>query len=202
MSGKMVFMAKIKTRRNESGSFGRWIGIIALSAFGVLFLVALFGLAGPVGEKARELSFSLLGIGSLILPVGAFLGASFLSSRRDSFSYSKTLGIGLVFLALYALIGLMSENLGGAAGVYLGDLVSASFGFWGALVLLGALGAIGLIAFFDFGTVLTLLGKLIRSGVMWVASLFTRGESGPFQEETGEPLEETARDKAGTPAEH
>lgn len=122
---------------------------IVFAALGGILILAVFGLAGPAGGVISRVGGWFLGWGYVFLPVAFwFLAAIFFFSGRK---YSPSVILG-VFLVLVSLLGI-SDALGKDAGV-LGAAVSSPiyiFGFWATLVIMAALGLIGLLLAFSVG---------------------------------------------------
>lgn len=128
----------------------RIIGAVVATAFGGVFVLAYFGLAGPVGTMLwRTFSF-LMGWGYALVPLAFFAAA--LALLRGVPENVWTLGAGIV-LAVLSMLGISDEIRPFHAGL-LGQAVgsiSALFGFWASVVILAAAGISGIFLAFHGG---------------------------------------------------
>lgn len=132
----------------------KWTAGVVLVAFGVIMGLAAFGLAGIAGSAIFSFGYGALGIGAFLLPVllvavglGIMLGRSFVSPLTGA-------GIALIILSTLTFLGIISTSLGGAAGAIAGHAVAEFLGLAGAIIMLLALCAIGLIIATDVVAVL------------------------------------------------
>lgn len=116
---------------------------VVAAAFGAVLVMAQFGLAGPAGNFIfTSLSF-LMGWEYALLPAAFFITA--IAFLRGIPSNAVTLAIGLS-LAVLSVLGISHEIEPYSAGL-VGQAIasiSAVFGFWASLVILGAAGICGL----------------------------------------------------------
>ncbi|MDE1945083.1 MAG: DNA translocase FtsK, partial [Patescibacteria group bacterium] len=123
----------------------RVVAAIALVAAGVLLALAIFGGAGPAGRAAFAAAYALVGIGAFTLPVALIAVGLYAGFGRPALSPLATSGVALILAAVLAFAGLFpGAPEGGAAGRYVGGMLDGFFGFWGAVVLLLAVIALGI----------------------------------------------------------
>lgn len=141
-------MKKKSEREKKSRNTGlllKSVSIIALFAFGLILLLSVFKLGGPVGTALFNQAFGFLGIAAYVLPVGILgLGVSLLIGRAIVDTITAA-GIALIGIALLGLLGMVVSTWGGAAGSFLSATASELVGIWGAIVVLGGMAAIGLV---------------------------------------------------------
>lgn len=132
----------------------KWTAGVVLVAFGVIMGLAAFGLAGIAGTAIFSFGYGTLGVGAFLLPVllvavglGIILGRSFVSPLTG-------VGIALIILSTLTFLGIISTSLGGSAGALAGHAASEFLGLAGAVIMLLALCAIGLIIATDVVAVL------------------------------------------------
>lgn len=132
----------------------KWTAGVVLVAFGVIMGLAAFGLAGIAGTAIFSFGYGALGVGAFLLPVllvavglGIILGTSFVSPLTGA-------GIVLIVLSTLTFLGIISTSLGGTAGAIAGHAVAEFLGLAGAVIMLLALCAIGLIIATDVVAVL------------------------------------------------
>jgi len=146
-------MAKRRGRKRDAENYKaviKWTASILCIALGLLLALGAFGtlfgvmLAGDLGNMLFLVAWKGLGVGALALPfLGVLVGVGILKS--DSFVGALTaLGIALITLSLLALLGALTETLGGAVGRQLGTESVKLFGPGGAFVILLALMLVGL----------------------------------------------------------
>ncbi len=148
-------------RENDDGSVARWALAIALIALGLILLLAGFGSAGFAGDALFGVSKSLLGLAAYLLPIAILAGGVMVILKRSFIPPLVGLGIGLILIAALALLGIVSETLGGIAGSFLGHLTEDLFGVAGAVVLLIAVACLGLVIATDIAA---LLNRVIEAG--------------------------------------
>ncbi|MEK7602601.1 MAG: DNA translocase FtsK [Patescibacteria group bacterium] len=153
-------MAKRKKRDVEnSKAAARWTAAILCIAFGLILLLSVFNLAGYAGAAIFSFVFGEVGIASFLLPVVFIGGGVGLALQRSFLSPLTLIGIALIVLAALTFLGIVSAALGGIAGSFTGGLATAYFGLWGAVILLIAVAAVGLIIAAD----VVVLAKAIQS---------------------------------------
>lgn len=196
-------MPKRRKRREEDGykAVVRWTMAIFLIAFGLILGLGAFGMAGLIGTAIFAVTFGLIGIGALLLPflvVGA--GVSIML-KRVLISPVTGLGIILILSATLTFLGIITETLGGATGAYVGQAATEFFGLGGAIILLLALIAIGLVVATDIVALLETLGAFAGKageaiGSVKLPSLPDRKQGEETEEEPAE--EEVAEEEEVT----
>ena len=142
----------------------RWTSAIVLLAAGVLLGLAMFGAAGPFGDAAFAFSYALVGIGAFLLPLALLFVGFYAGFGRPALEPLTTSGLLLVLASVLAFAGLFpGADFGGAAGSWIGAKLSAFFGFWGAIVLLVAIVAVGIAIASDLEALGELLGERVSS---------------------------------------
>ena len=146
--GKINEMKKKEEKRKKSrntGSLLKWVSVIALMAFGLILLLSLFSLGGPVGDALFSSAFKFLGVLAYLLPVVILaLGMAILLGRSPVDAITAA-GLVLIGIAVLGLLGVSTSALGGTAGVFLSGTAAELVGIWGAIVVLGGMAAIGLV---------------------------------------------------------
>ncbi len=137
--------AKKGKEKPSSDGVTRWAVSILLVALGLILLLASFGSAGLAGDALFSFTHDVFGLASFLLPFGVVAIGVLIALRRAVVPALVALGGGLILISILALLGIMSENLGGIAGTFIGHLASDLFGVGGAVVLLIALALLGLI---------------------------------------------------------
>ncbi len=120
----------------------RIIAAIILFAFGLVFILANFQLAGPVGKLLWQTFSFLMGWGYFLLPVSFFATSFILVYGLRENILTPILGI---MLAILSILGISHEFRPYHAG-FLGQAVgsiSVLFGFWASVVILAAIGISG-----------------------------------------------------------
>ena len=184
---------------------------IVLLALGALLALAAFAdlsgspLAGPVGATLFGFSYLLVGIGAFLVPLLIIWLGIYAGFRRPSIAPLTAAGTALILAAVLAFAGLFSETVGGMAGASLGESLEKFFGFWGALVLVLAIAAAGVVIVSDVAAVarvivnaLAAFGRFI--GNAWLAAAARRRERSLLEEANSdeepvsdEPVEEAAQ---------
>ncbi|MBI1975074.1 MAG: DNA translocase FtsK [Parcubacteria group bacterium] len=131
-----------ETRRTIDGTL--------FAASGVLLLLSIFGLAGTGGNAMSRLFTWLLGWGYALLPVAFFvLSGIFFFSKRHNLYSPAIFGITLLIGSVLGITHTFGRDSGAVGSIF--GAVSGLFGFWATLVVLGALGIVGLILTFNLG---------------------------------------------------
>lgn len=145
----------------------RYASAIVLLAAGVLLFLALFGAAGPVGAAVFTASYAVVGAGAFLLPVALVLVGVYAGFKKPVLAPLTTSGIVVISASALAFAGLFPGtrfgNLGGAVGAWVGAALAGFFGFWGALVLLVAVIAIGFAIVSDIEALAELLGENVSA---------------------------------------
>ncbi len=128
----------------------RWASAILLLAAGILFLLSIFGAAGPFGEAAYQGAYALIGIGAFGLPLALIAVGLYAGFGRPALAPLTTSGYALIAASVLAFVGLFpTTGWGGVAGNFIGNALDNFFGFAGALVMLVAVIAIGVVIVSD-----------------------------------------------------
>lgn len=153
---------KRKKRKEEPAFEGiaGWIGAIALIALGLILFLAAFGFeSGFAGEGLYASASYLLGLGAFVLPFLMVGGGVCIMLKKTPFTLTAGSGFALILLSILAFLGIVSETMGGIVGKFLGGFMSDLFGTGGALILLTALTAVGLVIATD---IVALFSSLTR----------------------------------------
>lgn len=182
-------MARIKKRSRkeepeESPSFElnpetkRGIVVIGLFALAAILLLSFFGVGGTLGIWINEACTQFFGFNRALLPILLVIGgATALFPERGRLSPWNWLGIFFFFLSFNALANLFAVNrpeplitdvglAGGYLGQFLGLGLPAVVGYWGAVVVCGALLVIAILLVFN--TSLRSLGAFHTHLTGWI----------------------------------
>ncbi|MEK7179691.1 MAG: DNA translocase FtsK 4TM domain-containing protein, partial [Patescibacteria group bacterium] len=167
------------SRRNDSGvrrgrarekevreydTLIRYASAIILLAAGVLLMLSAFDAAGPVGVAVFTASYAIVGIGAFLLPFALIAVGLYAGFRRPTLEPLIASGILIILASVLAFAGLFpGTEFGGKAGTFFGEALAGFFGFWGALVLLIAVIAIGIAIVSDIEMLGALLGENVLS---------------------------------------
>lgn len=122
----------------------RYASAIVLVAAGVLLGLAVFGAAGPAGGLVFTFAYAVVGIGAFLLPLALIAVGLYAGFGRPFLAPLTASGLALILASVLSFAGLFpGTTFGGKAGTWLGGALSGFFGFWGALVLLIAVLAMG-----------------------------------------------------------
>ena len=172
----------------EYDSLIRYAGAIVLVAGGVLLVLAAFGAAGPVGAAALAGAYAIVGVGAFLLPVALIVVGIYAGFGKPELELLSASGTGLILATILAFAGLFpGATFGGEAGSFIGRALEGFFGFWGALVLLFAIVALGLALASD---VEAIAAAIVR-GFEALRARTRRADEGEFDEA---PYEEEPRD--------
>ncbi len=153
-----------KKDTKEYGSIIRYTSAIVLFACGVLFLLAIFGAAGPVGAGLFTASYAIVGIGAFVLPIALIAVGIYAGFGRSFIDPLTASGTFIITASVLAFAGLFpGAQFGGETGTWFGEMLSGFFGFWGAFVLLIASVTIGVAIVSDIETLAMLLGENVSS---------------------------------------
>lgn len=159
--------SRTRTRKKEVREYDtliRYASTIVLLAIGVLFLLAMFGAAGPVGTTLFVTSYAIIGIGAFLLPLALIAVGLYAGFGRPSIEPLTASGTLLISASVLAFAGLFpGATFGGMSGTWLGNALSGFFGFWGAFVLLVAVVAIGFAIVSDIEALALLLGENVSA---------------------------------------
>jgi S-DNA-T family DNA segregation ATPase FtsK/SpoIIIE len=191
-------MARKKTKAREPESYRaliKWVSAILLIALGIILLLGTFGLAGIAGSAVFGFAFGMIGVGAFLLPaLIIFIGISIMLERMIV-SPLTAAGVMIIILSTLTLLGILTQNLGGTAGVLAGDAAKQYFGIWGALVLLFALILVGVGIATDvvmLGQALLSIGTKAGTAVASIRLPSRRSESEDESEEVAEGDESSA----------
>ncbi|MGH7175717.1 MAG: DNA translocase FtsK, partial [Minisyncoccia bacterium] len=186
--------AKRRTRGEnveEYDAIIRWGSAIVLLACAAIFTLAIIGDAGPVGHAAFATAYGLLGIGAFVLPLALLLVGLYAGFRRPALEPLMLSGVALMLAAILAFAGLFpGASFGGMAGTWGGTALYAFFGFWGALVLLLAILAIGAALVFDIEAIALWLAELFSSLFAWLRERRAHSDEEEELEVVGLPFPE------------
>ncbi len=142
----------------------RYASTIALIAAGVLFLLAIFGAAGPIGSAVFTASYAIVGIGAFFLPIALIALGTYTGFGRPTIEPLIASGFILIAASVLAFAGLFpGATFGGMTGTWFGHFLSNFFGFWGAFVLLVAAVAIGVAIVSDIEALVMLMSENVMS---------------------------------------
>ncbi len=199
MSRKSNGTRQARTRKKEEvkeyGTLIRYASTIVLLAAGILFVLAIFGAAGPVGRAAFAASYALVGIGSFFLPIALIALGLYAGFGRPTIEPLIASGTLLIAASVLAFAGLFpGAKFGGATGTWFGEMLSGFFGFWGAFVLLVAIVAVGIAIVTDIEELVLLMSENVST--LWERILTARA---PKDAEDDLPSEEEFDDVVGVP---
>lgn len=159
----------------------KYASAIVLIAGGIMLVLSIFGAAGPAGEAVFKFSYAIVGIGAFVLPVALIAVGMYAGFGRPTIAPLTASGLLLIAASVLAFAGLFpGASFGGAAGFALGTTLSGFFGFWGALVMLVAVLAIGVAIATDIEALARLMGESITS--IWKRFRQPRIEDSPDEE--------------------
>jgi S-DNA-T family DNA segregation ATPase FtsK/SpoIIIE len=139
-------VARKKQKPEESyKAVVRWTVAVFLIAFGLILALGSLNMAGLIGSAAYSLSFDLLGIGAFLLPVFIVGGGVSVMLKKVIVPPVTLFGSLLIVSATLTFLGIITKTLGGSAGALVGEAATEFFGMGGAIILLLALIAVGLI---------------------------------------------------------
>ncbi len=176
----------------------KWASAIFLIAFGLILGLALFGLGGTIGTSLVFYTFGFLGVFSYLIPVLVIAVGLMLILERSFVDAMTSGGLLLLFISFLGLFGMTANSLGGDAGASLSHTTAGLFGVWGTVILLAAVGFVGLVMAAGVEAVQNVL--LLTASKASVAAAealrnakLRRGEDGSeeeFEEYAEEPGEE------------
>lgn len=154
-----------RRRSNEVKEYDaliRYASAIVFLAGGILLALGIFGAAGPFGAAVFAVSYAIVGIGAFLLPIALILVGLYAGFGRPALAPLTTSGLLIICASILAFAGLFpASGWGGVVGTWGGGKLNGFFGFWGTLVLLLALFAVGLAIVSD----LEALGGLLSENV-------------------------------------
>ena len=165
----------------------RYASAIVLVAAGVLFALAVFGAAGPIGSAVFTTSYAIVGIGAFILPLALVAVGLYAGFGRPTLDTLTASGFIIILASTLAFAGLFpGAQFGGMTGTWEGAMLAGFFGFWGALVLLIAAIAVGVAIVSDIEALAALLEENVVS--LWERLRHPRSDENGGEED--EPPEE------------
>src|SRR3989344_4191504 len=189
-------MARQKRRKGKPNPAAvKWAAAILLIASGFILALSAFGLGGTAGGALFESVFSLFGIGVFVSPVVLAIAAWSVIFGRSPVPALPAAGAALIAGAVLTLLGLLSSDVGGTVGAFLANTEQRLFGFWGAIVLSLAVGAVGAVITVDIAVIASAFAELwnrVRdvAGTLHlpsrVRSAAEAGLDGPPDQEPGE----------------
>ena len=158
-------MGKRKKQREAENTKAavRWAVAILCIAFGLILALAAFGLAGFAGAAIFSFTYGGVGVAAFLLPLILVTAGVGLAMERSFLAPLTIIGIALIVLAVLTFLGIVSAPWGGVAGTFAGHAATQYFGIWGAVILLFAVAAVGLIIAADVVLILQTLGTLAKS---------------------------------------
>jgi S-DNA-T family DNA segregation ATPase FtsK/SpoIIIE len=183
---------KKKERPVESyDTLVRIASAIVLLAAAAILALGIFGQAGSLGDALYSYSYALIGIGAFVLPL-ALLGIGLYAGfGRPALAPLTTTGLAVLLASVLAFAGLLEgTSAGGVAGAWIGSELSGFFGFWGALVLLAALVAIGIVLVSDIERLAEWILDMTSASWNWVREARLRREGVEEEEETEEEFDD------------
>ncbi|MHB8914086.1 MAG: FtsK/SpoIIIE family DNA translocase [Minisyncoccota bacterium] len=167
MSRKSSITRQTRARKKDAKDYStilRYASAIVLLAAGVVFLLAVFGAAGPVGSALFATSYAIVGIGAFLLPLALIAVGLYAGFRRPTIEALTASGALIITSSVLAFAGLFpGARFGGEVGTWFGEMLSGFFGFWGAFVLLVAIVAIGVAIVSDIESLAMLLGENVSA---------------------------------------
>ncbi len=195
-------MAKKKRKPRDAANTKtalRWTLSILCIAFGLILGLAIFNLAGYAGGAIFTFTYGEIGVASFLLPIVLVAGGTGLALERSFLAPLTAIGLGLIAISLLAFLGIVSAAWGGVAGTLAGTAATELFGFWGAIILLLAVSAVGLIIAADVVVIAQALAAFARGtgsalSSVKLPSLTKKEEQAPAEAalETAEPSVERA----------
>lgn len=203
-------MAKRRRRKTKAEQdyrvLAKWTTGVVLIAFGLIFALACLGLAGLAGTAVFGFGFNLIGVATFLLPLLLIATGVSVMIERSFIAPLTAVGLTLIILSTLTFLGIVSDALGGAAGFALGHAAASAFGVAGAVILLLAITAIGLIIATDVVALLRSLKEVTTSVTERIASArITPKEKSPrkkrerAEEEDEEVEEEEAEEEETAP---
>ncbi len=151
---RMKKRARKKKAEQDYQLLAKWTAGVVLVAFGLIMGLAAFGLAGIAGSALFTFGYGILGVGAFLLPFLLMAVGVAIMLERTFITPLTGAGIVLILLSTLTFLGIISSDWGGVAGTLAGHAASEFFGLAGAIILLIAISAIGLIIATDVVAVL------------------------------------------------
>ncbi|MDB5265306.1 MAG: ftsK [Parcubacteria group bacterium] len=199
-------MAKRKSKKRDAENYRaliKWVTAILLVALGLILLLGAFSivglnLAGIAGSAIFGFAFGIIGVGAFLLPIILILVGVAIMLGRMLVTPLTGAGIAIIVLSTLTLLGMVTQTLGGTAGLYVGHTAEQFFGIWGALVLLFALILVGVGIVTDIVVLAQAIGSIGAKAGSAIGSvrLPSRRASDETEEEDGETEEPVAEQEA------
>jgi S-DNA-T family DNA segregation ATPase FtsK/SpoIIIE len=178
---------------------------ILMIAIGAIMLLAVFGLAGGVGDWADAQMAWALGVSRVVVPVLLMImGASVVMKESRLVSARGLLSLFFFVLGLNGLLNLLFAadasdkaavaKAGGAVGLLTSDLLVNSMGFWVALIVATSIFLVAFMVLFNT-SVQTILGAPLRFLKGPTEGSDEGTDDGEAEEEAEETDEEPAEDE-------
>jgi S-DNA-T family DNA segregation ATPase FtsK/SpoIIIE len=133
-------MAKKKTKRKSSKSkkpdlpqhslpsgFWNQVGAVALIVLSILFIVAWFGVGGPVLEWLQAATLKTIGWATYLLPlVSMYVAVEIFRSETNRIPFVVKLASILLILWSAGLVGLIKQTNGASHGGFIGDTLNSA----------------------------------------------------------------------------
>ncbi|MDB5237520.1 MAG: ftsK [Parcubacteria group bacterium] len=185
-------MAKRKSKKRDAENYRaliKWVSAILLVALGLILLLGAFGLAGIAGAAIFGFAYGTIGVGAFLLPIVIILIGVAIMLERMLISPLTLAGIAIIVFSTLTLLGILTQTLGGTAGLFAGHQAEQFLGLWGALILLFALILVGIGIVTDIVVLAQAIGNIGVKAGSAVASV--RLPSRRANDETGEDTDET-----------
>ena len=129
------------------------IAAVSFVVLGIFFILSLFGYAGMVGTWTNVALDFLFGGGAYLAPFicGFYVYAMLNPKDNEPVSYSKIIGIALLFLSSLSFLSLYEKGLGGIIGTIIELPLAYLAGGLASGFIIGALLLIGLFLTFNVG---------------------------------------------------
>ena len=201
-------MAKKVKRRSSAADYSepllsdevkKSVVAIIMIAIGAIMLLAVFGLAGGVGDWADGQMAWALGISRIVVPILLMImGASVVMKESSLVSARGLLSLFFFVLGLNGLLNLLfaadpndleaAARAGGAVGSLTSNLLVGAMGFWVALIIAASVFMVSLMVLFNTSAQ-TIVGAPLR---FLKGSSRDEGEEGDEDEEVEEVSDEAA----------
>ena len=192
--------AQKKKAEQDYQLLAKWTAAVVLVAFGLIMGLAAFGLAGIAGSALFTFGYGILGVGAFLLPFLLMAVGVAIMLERTFITPLTGAGIVLILLSTLTFLGIISSDWGGVAGTLAGHAASEFFGLAGAIILLIAISAIGLIIATDVVAVLKSVVDATQKAKELVGSVKLPGIA--KNETSEEAVEETPEEEVAEETPH
>lgn len=193
---------KKRRKRREPEAYKavvKWTAAISLIAFGLILALSNLPFLGTgiVGSILFSATFGALGIGSFILPIVVVGAGVAIALERVPVAPMTLGGLTFVVFAALSLLGILTPSLklGGSSGYAMGQALVQFFGLGGALVLLVATAAVGMVIAFDL-SLIAATAKGLVGNVGSAAGSISLPKRSRKEEEEDEEEEDEAEEEA------